>query len=60
MCAVMEQEIKISENENTLRILLNVMKNQNWYIEKAMYVISIEDDQRDLYARSARYALSKQ
>ncbi len=60
MCAVIEQERKLSKNENTLKILLNVMKNQNWDVEKAMDVIGIEDDQRDLYARSAMHALNNQ
>ena len=60
VCAVIEQERKLSENENTLKILLNVMKNQNWDVEKAMDVIGIEDDQRDLYARSAMHALNNQ
>lgn len=59
VCKVMEEERQISNKENTLRILVNIMKNKNWDAETAMDVMGIVSD-RDLYARSARFALSSQ
>lgn len=59
VCKAMEEERQVSNKENTLRILVNVMKNKNWDAETAMDVMGIVSD-RDLYARSARYAISQQ
>ena len=59
VCKAMEEERQVSNKENTLRLLVNLMQTQKWDAEKAMDALGILSD-RDLYARSARFAISQQ
>ena len=59
VCKAMEEEKTVSNKENTLRIMLNLMYNRNWGVEETMDAMGIRSEERDLYARSARYAIEK-
>ena len=59
VCKVMEEEKTVSTKENTLRIMLNLMYNRNWGVEETMDAMGIRSEERDLYARSARYTIEK-
>ena len=60
VCAAMEEEKRVSNKENTLQLLLNLMRNKEWDADTAMDALGIDAPDRDLYARSARFALGRQ
>lgn len=59
MCTAMEEERKRAAEENTLVLLLNLMRTQGWNAERAMTALCIPDSEKPLYARSVEYAISQ-
>jgi len=54
-----KEKVRILEEGNLISVM-KIMKNVGCTVDKAMAILEIPESDRQLYARSVQYALSKQ
>lgn len=60
MCKEMDNIRIEAERVGVLKAILSTMKTQGWDVEKTMSIIGIKEEERPLYAASAKYAMTRQ